>query len=255
MIDPRASAAAFYDYEPDPLDDIPFYLGRLPSPNAHVLELGCGTGRVTIPLAAHCDFIQGIDHSEAMLQICRDKIAAAGLQNVDVQVGDITHFQLYKQFDFIIAPYRVLQNLETDEQLRGLFAGIRKHLRADGRCILNTFHLNGTREEIIERWSNPEEYVEWEVPTEDGRIACVASRSGVQLEPLVLRPVLRHRRYRGDTLVEESLLRFVMRCYTPDQLVALVEAEGFRITDTFGGYAGEVYGQGTELVVEFDAAR
>lgn len=161
-MDPRASAAKFYDLDPGPMD-LPFYLRRLPSPTAQVLELGCGTGRVTVPLAQHCSSIMGIDHSEAMLTICRKKITAAGIRNAEVQLGDISNFRLDSAFDLVIAPYRVLQNLEFDAQVDGLFTGIRRHLRPGGRCILNVFQPRGNPEALIARWSQPEESVDWEI--------------------------------------------------------------------------------------------
>jgi SAM-dependent methyltransferase len=78
-LDLRAEAARYYDLNPNTLADVPFYIDRLPKPDARVLELGCGTGRVSLPLAAECAFVRGLDLSEAMLDLCREKIANARL--------------------------------------------------------------------------------------------------------------------------------------------------------------------------------
>jgi len=253
MNDPRAEPARFYDLAPDMPNDVPFYLARLPSPAAHVLELGCGTGRVTVPLAHHCAFLHGIDQSEAMLRICRGKLEGAAVRNAEILCRDIADFRLAESFDFIIAPYRVLQNLETDSQVQGLFSGIRRHLRPGGRCILNTFGLQWSREELRARWSTPEESLDWEVPIDGGRVACYVRRLGIDLSPLVLHPELIYRVYRGDELIEEVRHRFVMRCYYPDELIDRIRSEGFRVMATFGGYDGEPYGApGTDQVVEFE---
>ena len=56
MNDPRTAAAAYYDFATQKTDDIPFYIEHLPSADASVLELGCGTGRVTIPLSKALPF-------------------------------------------------------------------------------------------------------------------------------------------------------------------------------------------------------
>ena len=71
--DIRAEAAQYYDVNPTIPDDLAFYQARLPSSDAAVLELGCGTGRVLLPLAATCGFIHGIDRSQAMLARCLQK--------------------------------------------------------------------------------------------------------------------------------------------------------------------------------------
>src|SRR6266545_1014894 len=95
-IDIRAQAAQYYDLNPHMPNDIPFYEALIPSPDAHILELGCGTGRVLLPLATSCGYIHGIDRSEAMVAICRSKLQAAHIPSTKarVEVGDTTHFAL-----------------------------------------------------------------------------------------------------------------------------------------------------------------
>lgn len=144
-VDAREKAARFYDLSPgNPNEDIAFYRERLPSTEASVLELGCGTGRVLIPLSESCSCIHGVDASDPMITICREKLAERGRppSKVNVETGDITSIHLGRTFDQIIAPFRVLQNLESDEQVDGLFDTVRAHLGPGGRCILNVFQPN-----------------------------------------------------------------------------------------------------------------
>ncbi len=102
-IDIRAQAAQYYDCNPDVPDDLPFYISHIPSPHAAVLELGCGTGRVTLPLVQHCGYIHGLDLSPAMISICKRKLAETGIPptRARVEVGEITDFDLGQTFDFI----------------------------------------------------------------------------------------------------------------------------------------------------------
>src|SRR5574341_663141 len=113
-MDIRGSSARYYDAGPAPFDgkDIAFYESLIPSPEARILELGCGTGRVLIPLARRCAFIQGIDLSDAMLDVCRAALAKANLppDRAAVAQGDITDLHLGQRFDLITAPFRVMQN-------------------------------------------------------------------------------------------------------------------------------------------------
>ena len=95
-MDTKARAAEYYDLDPESLGDVPFYLARIPSPKGEILELGCGTGRVLVPLAASCGYIHGIEQSDAMLRICGQKLAnnSVPAERANVQLGDVTDFDL-----------------------------------------------------------------------------------------------------------------------------------------------------------------
>jgi len=73
----------------------------------------------------------------------------------------------------------------------------------------------------------------------------------MDLKNLVLYPELIYRKFEGETLVEESILKIVMRCYYPDAFEKLILDHGYTILNRWGGYEGEVYGQGPELVIQF----
>lgn len=252
-IDLRTEAAKYYDSNPHFLKDIPFYQKRISSPDISILELGCGTGRVTLSLVPYCQFIQGVDISPAMISICHEKLIQAGIPQTKARVteADIAEFDLDQTFDLIIAPFRVFQNLETDQEVDGLFRCIRKHLSPTGTCILNVFRPFREPEEMQKLWATSEESLDWEVPVEGGRLACFSRRAYMDVEKLILYPELIYRQYEGETLVEESLLKVVMRCYYPDTFESLIVEHGYTIHDRWGGYEGEVYGQGPELVIQF----
>lgn len=252
-IDIREEAARYYDLNPAMLDDIPFYRGKIPSGDSSVLELGCGTGRVLLPLAKDCGYIQGVDISESMISICRQKLAKAGITSTkaQVQVGDITDLNLGRGFDLVTAPYRVIQNLETDTELDGVFSVIRKHLAPGGTCILNAFKPKFSRDKMQREWTGQSEYFCWESPVEGGLVTCHGRNSRIDSKRMVLYPELIYRSYRGDGLTEEVVLRIVMRCYYPDEFEEVIVKHGFDIVGQWGGYSGERYGKGPELVIQF----
>jgi ubiquinone/menaquinone biosynthesis C-methylase UbiE len=254
--DPRAGNAVYYDLDADPLSDVPFYLRNVDR-NTALLELGCGTGRVLIPLAAHCREIVGVDYSAGMIERCRLKLAKSGqnLAKVTLTVGDITRLDLRRSFDLIIAPYRVMQALETDDEVAGFFATIRKHLAPSGACILNVFNPDRDREELKRSWCKPGEEVRWEKTLLDGtRVVHSEWYERMDQENLVLFPQLIYRRYKGDQLLEEFVQRIKMRCYYPDEFKALIEKQGFTITGSWGGYEGHAYGAGKELILKFSSS-
>jgi SAM-dependent methyltransferase len=252
-VDIRAEAARFYDFNPDTIVDIQFYRDRIPSPNTKVLELGCGTGRVILPLTKDCAYIHGVDLSEAMVAICQGKLDSAGIptNKARVEVGDITSIRLGRTFDLITAPYRVFQNIETDSEVAALFDTVRRHLAKNGTCILNVFNPNLDPERLRVEWPTESEYFCWEVPVEDGRITHYGRNVSVDPKKLILYPNLIYRRYRGDDLIEEVTLKILMRCYYPDEFEEVIRNHGFEIINRWGGYSGEPYGVGPELVIQF----
>jgi SAM-dependent methyltransferase len=252
-IDIRTEAARFYDSNPGTPDDVPFYQSLVPSPGCSILELGCGTGRVTLPLVPYCHDILGIDNSSAMLSICRQKLAAANIppQVARVIEGDITGFTLGRKFDFIIAPFRVLQNLETDAEVDDLFRCIHRHLAPNATCILNVFQPMYDPDTLRRKWVIPGEKMEWEAQVEGGKITCASRRARMDPEHLVLYPELVYRTFVDGQLTEEVILKLVMRCYYPDTFERLILDHGFKVLNRWGGYTGEAYGQGSELVIQF----
>jgi ubiquinone/menaquinone biosynthesis C-methylase UbiE len=139
--DPEEAAA--YDYEPWQMrDDIPFYVRQAEFANAAgqpVLELACGTGRVTIPIArAGCD-VTGLDNSPAMLDIARRKAAAESVEIAWFQ-GDMRTFKLDRQFGLIIIPYRSFLALLTVEDEKACLRCVHDHLLPGGRLALNFFN-------------------------------------------------------------------------------------------------------------------
>ena len=207
MRDIRAKTARYYDLSSDApgrFHDLAFYRGRLPSDHASVLELGCGTGRVLVPLAPACGFIHGIDSSEAMLAICRKKLSEANVPETQAQVapGDITSFHLGKQFDLIIAPFRVLQNLESDDQVDGLFRSVRQHLKPGGRCILNVFNPNRDHDAMKREWCSTSEEFCWEARIGNRVVKHFDKRAAMDQENMVLYPKLIYREYEGEVMVD-----------------------------------------------------
>lgn len=151
-MDARHDASRFYDHSFEIGADVPFYRSVLASHQSKtVLELGCGTGRVLLALVPDADAVTGVDVSEGMLDRLRDKVEQTGANRKCVTIvhGDICKLDLGKTSDLIIAPHRVFQCLETDDQVDALLSGIRRHLAPNGTCVLNAFNPNREREEIV----------------------------------------------------------------------------------------------------------
>lgn len=122
-------------------DDIPFYLGEALSVGGPVLELGCGTGRVAIPIAQTGVDVVGVDSSQAMLDQVKLKAdrLGAGAGALELVNADMRDFSLDITFDLAIIPFRGFLALLTVGDQRRALLNIRKHLNIGGRLVFNIF--------------------------------------------------------------------------------------------------------------------
>lgn len=143
--------AEYYDGSPvvtGRTQDIAFYRQAAWELGDPVLELGCGTGRVTMAIAEAGYRVMGLDLSEKMLARAAAKRAALpreSRERVHLIQGDMTQFDLREKFRLIIIPFRPFQHLlETQQQLDCLTSA-RRHLRPGGHLIVDFFQTDPRR--------------------------------------------------------------------------------------------------------------
>ncbi|HUV39533.1 MAG TPA: class I SAM-dependent methyltransferase [Planctomycetota bacterium] len=135
-------AEVYDDYASGLPGDVEFYLDEASKTDGLILELGCGTGRILIPIAEEGHTVTGVDVTPSMLQVFRDKLAWLPVevqQRITLVEADMRNFDLGRRFALILCPYRAfLHNLTVDDQLATL-AAVRRHLADDGCFVMNFF--------------------------------------------------------------------------------------------------------------------
>ena len=108
--------ARYYDQIHTELqDDVGFIQSFASRQNGELLELGCGTGRLLIPLARSGYTISGLDNSPDMLAIARERIALetpAVQANITLEQADMTDIQGTKQFAGALVSYNTIMHLD-----------------------------------------------------------------------------------------------------------------------------------------------
>jgi len=146
--------ASFYDLLYNPTDDLEYYSRLARRAHGPILELACGTGRITIPLARAGHEITGLDISKKMLDRARSKLKqepAEVRRLVKLIEGDMRTFNLDRKFNLCLIPFFSFQHLLSERDQLQTLSQIRKHLLPGGRFAFNVFNPDLTRAEGLQR--------------------------------------------------------------------------------------------------------
>ena len=208
---------------------VEFWLAQARSRGGPVLELGCGTGKLAIPLAKAGFSVAGLDNSPALLQF-----AASKNEDVNWIEGDMRGFDLDERFALIMLPSNNLGHLHTPEDFESCVRSVRRHLLPGGAFVIDVFVPNLA---LLLRDAE-EEYVldDYDSPEGRGRV-CVTARSRYESTTQIMRTTT-IRKVAGQPDVVGSL---DLKMYFPKELEALVRCNGLRIATRYGGHAGEAF--------------
>lgn len=142
MLETMNRIARFFDAEyADYLEDLPALQAYAQRTDGPLLELGCGTGRLVIPLAQAGYHVTGVDLSPAMLRIAAEKVAAAKLaERVTLIEGDYAAAPLGGPYRFAFCVMNTFLHLLTIEEQVAALRHWRQHLMPRGLLLLDLFH-------------------------------------------------------------------------------------------------------------------
>jgi SAM-dependent methyltransferase len=224
--------------------DIDFFVEAAKAAGGPVLEVGCGSGRVLIPIARAGVEITGLDLSPAMLDVCRERLVS---EPPDVQArvqlvpGDMRNFDLGRTFRLATIPFRPFQHLTTVDDQFACLNAIRRHLDEDGILILDLFNpsLDGLAKVAI--GEEIDEGPEFSAP--GGlrifrRHKIVATDRHNQLNHIELIYYVTYPDGRQERLVHSFAMRYLFR-FEAEHLLARA---GFAVEHLYAGYDKSPYG-------------
>lgn len=133
----------FYDlYVGDFLDDLPMYLEHSSGLATPVLEIGAGSGRLTIPLALEGHDIVAVDVSPSMLKILDDRLACQPAETrarVRVVRADVCRLELGERYDLVLVPFYTFNYLLTPKTQSACLERIRAHMTDAARLVIDVF--------------------------------------------------------------------------------------------------------------------
>jgi SAM-dependent methyltransferase len=245
--------AALYDYEyRRRRADVTFYreLARRRGAD-RVLELGAGSGRVTVPLARDGRYIVALDRSEPMLARLRARIARlppAAAARIEPVVGDLRTFSVGARFPLAIAAFNVLEHLYTRGEVTACLQRIAAHLTPGGAFAFDVqlpdlawLQRDPTRRWARTRFTDPTTGRAMVYSTNHeydpvSQIALIrlyydpdedAGRAGQPGQPATT-PTAR---------MDARVVKLSQRKFFPAELEALVAHAGFRVAERYGDFS------------------
>jgi SAM-dependent methyltransferase len=227
--------AAFYDWENAQTvqrRDVAFWQRLAAAAGGAVLELGCGTGRITVPVARSGVRVTGIDRSLPMLERASRKLRRAALTTHALLVrGDIRQLPFRRgRFPLVMAPYGILQSLTREADLAATLSSVARVMPKGGRFGIDLVP-------DLPRWS---EYSARKTMSGTmGRGTAVSLVESVT-QDRVRRLTIFDQRYvtvHGGVR-RQHRFSLTFRTLSIRQMTARLEKAGFRLDAVFGGYRG-----------------
>ena len=247
--DAHYTDAAYYERTyADRERDIDYYVAlaadrAAKSRSYHVLEYGCGSGRITLPLARIGLEVTGVDRSKPMLTQLRAALRREPVlaKRVTVRSGDMRRMRLRRRFDLVLCTFNTWLHLYSRSDVELFCARVRDHLKRGGLFVFDVsvpdprdLHCDPKRRYRAPRFRHPSAGV-------------VRYAERFRYEPLsqVLTVTMEFEPLDGERW-ETPLAH---RQFFPQELEALLHYNGLAIVDLHGDFGFEPPDSDTETLI------
>ena len=221
-----------------PGGSLDFYLGAVRASAGAVLELACGTGRLTIPIAQALATdatrpVMGLDLAPAMLDAARRKSVDAGV-DVELVQRDMRAFALGRRFGTIFIAFNSLLHLTTNDALRECFRCVREHLAAGGAFAFDIF--NPSIQSLAR--APDERTTQTRIP--DAELGEIHVETTIDYDAATQ---VNHAAWHLSAPGRPNYLTIPLhlRCIFPQELPVLLAANGLRLETRYGDFGGEPF--------------
>jgi SAM-dependent methyltransferase len=208
-------------------EDVAFYVEEARRVGPPVVELGVGTGRIAVPIAAEGVRVIGVDSSPGMLEVARERAELAGVSElVELRLGDLREPPVSQRVELVLCPFRSYLHLHADAERVAALSAARELLVPGGLLIFDVFRpgpddIAETHGRWVEREPEIFERAEWDTGTR----TLTLSVRGPSGETTMALAWLSHREWR-----------------------ALLERAGFEVEALYGWFDRRPYSGGEDMV-------
>ena len=228
--------ARFYDWENAQTmgrRDVRFWQRLAGRAAGQTLELGCGTGRVAIPMAKAGARVVGIDRSASMLARARTRLRRSKIEGaLELVRGDVRGLPFpAASFALVAAPYGILQSLLDDATLDAAMDEARRVLRRGG-----TFGIDLVSD--LASWSEYERRVKLRGPAGRGLTHITLIESARQDRPRGLTLFDQEFVERRGRVTRSHRFSLAFRTVSVEEMVRRLNRHGFNVSAVLGDYQG-----------------
>lgn len=208
-------------------------IAKIYSPSS-ILELGCGTGRITIPLAEEGFDVLGLDISDSMLNQAKEKYSKTKLLKGKAEFlkSDIRYFNLEKKYSMVIMAEDIFTDLFSLRDVEYCLSCIKQSLRPEGLLIIDT--LNPSSEYLSNLFLCKQKVVSaiFEHPENSGTVVVTKSAECDLSDQTVTINLF----FKLPNLAKEIVETIKLRIYFPQELEMLLNYNGFFVEKKLGNY-------------------
>lgn len=195
-----------------------------------VLELGCGTGRVTIPLAQRGIDMTGLDILPHMIEHARTKAEELPIKWV---CDDVRSFQLETQYSLIFTRGAVFQHLLNRSDQEAMLMRVQEHLAPGGRFVIDVGFKNPKSMVNV-----PEEQDWYSFIDDKGREVQVAGTDQFDHVQQIWHQTFNRRWHADDEPQSSGPIKLALRYFMPQEMEALLHYNGFTVLSRYGDWVG-----------------
>jgi SAM-dependent methyltransferase len=230
--------------------DVDFYRRLARETGGPILEVGCGTARVTAPLANDGHEVVGVDLSAPMLRLAerrREQLDPEVAARLSLRQADMRSLDLGRDFALILTPSRVFQFMLTTEAQRQALAALRNHMRPAGRLVLDLF--DPLLDLVVPDDNSPKRGGEVIHPTSGNRVAWeVTARNPDPARQLITEDWTAREIGPSGDILRTNTERLTLRWSTRSEMRLLFELAGLAVVDEYGDFRGGPPAYGREQV-------